>query len=90
MRHRLIAKLLPLTLLLLLVLAPAADAYNDGRGFAGGTSDFTVTMVGFGMVVFFPTFVFTMSMIQKRLDKRKDARKAAKKLLGGAEWHGGW
>jgi hypothetical protein len=90
MRNRLIAKLLPLTLLLSLVLAPAADAYNDGRGFYGPTNDKVVTNAGFILIVFFPTFVFVMSMIQKRLDKRKEARKAAQKMLGGASWRGGW
>jgi hypothetical protein len=90
MRNRLLAKLLPLTLLAMLVLAPAASAYNDGRGFYGPTNDKVVTDAGFILILFFPTFVFVMSMIQKRLDKRKEARKAGQKLLGGANWRGGW
>jgi hypothetical protein len=90
MRNRLIAKLLPLTLFLSLALAPAASAYNDGRGFYGPTNDKVVTNAGFILIIFFPVFVFTMSMIQKRLDKRKEARKAAEKLLGNANWRGGW
>jgi hypothetical protein len=90
MRNRLIAKLLPLTLLLSLALAPAANAYNDGRGFYGPTNDKVVTNAGFIVIVFFPVFVFVMSMIQKKLDKRKEARKAGQKLLGGANWRGGW
>jgi flagellar biosynthesis/type III secretory pathway M-ring protein FliF/YscJ len=49
-----------------------------------------VTNAGFILIVFFPTFVFVMSMIQRRLEKRKEASKAAKQQLGGAEWHGGW
>jgi hypothetical protein len=78
--------------LALLVLAPAALAENDGRGFYGATNDKVVTNAGFILIVFFPTFVFVMSMIQRRLEKRKEASKAiAKKQLGGAaEWHGGW
>ncbi len=76
--------------LALLVLAPAALAENDGRGFYGATNDKVVTDAGFILIVFFPTFVFVMSMIQRRLEKRKEASKAAKKQLGGAEWHGGW
>ncbi|HWJ50637.1 MAG TPA: hypothetical protein VNR42_06425 [Solirubrobacteraceae bacterium] len=90
MRNRLFATLLPLALLALLVLAPTASAYNDGRGFYGPTDDKVVTDAGFILIIFFPLFVFTMSMLQKKLDKRKEARKAGEKLLGGATWRGGW
>lgn len=76
--------------LLALVLAPAALAENDGRGFYGATNDKVVTDAGFIVIVFFPTFVFVMSMIQRRLEKRKEAAKAAKQQLGGADWRGGW
>ena len=77
--------------LLLLVLAPAALAYNDGRGFYGATNDKVITKAGFILIIFFPTFVFAMSMLQKRLDKRKEARKAAQKAhAGNAQWRGGW
>ena len=78
------------SVLLLLTLAPAALAENDGRGFYGATNDKVVTDAGFILIIFFPTFVFVMSMIQRRLEKRKEASKAAKKQLGAAEWHGGW
>jgi hypothetical protein len=91
MRTRLFAKLLTLALLLSLALAPTAGAYNDGRGFYGPTDDKVVTDAGFILIVFFPTFVFAMSMLQKRLDKRKEARKAAHKAyVGNARWRGGW
>ena len=87
-------RLLPIlasSLLLLLVLAPAALAENDGRGFYGATNDKVVTNTGFILIVFFPVFVFAMSMIQRHLDKRKQARKAAQKAhLGNAQWRGGW
>jgi hypothetical protein len=76
--------------LMLLVLAPAALAENDGRGFYGATNDKVVTDAGFILIIFFPTFVFVMSMIQRHLEKRKEASKAAKKRLGVAEWRGGW
>ena len=79
-----------MSVLLLLVLASAALADNDGRGFYGATNDKVVTDAGFILIVFFPTFVFVMSRIQRRLEKRKEASKAAKKQLGGVEWHGGW
>ena len=64
---------------------------NDGRGFYGATDDKVVTEAGFILVIFFPTFVLLMSMLQRRLEKRKDARKAAQRSpLGDAHWHGGW
>ena len=79
------------SVLLLLVLAPAALAENDGRGFYGATNDKVVTNAGFILIIFFPTFIFVMSTIQRKLEKRKEASKAiAKKQLGGAEWRGGW
>ncbi len=88
--RRLPLSLLPLALLLLLVLAPVAQASNDGRGFYGATDDKVVTDAGFILIAFFPIFVFVMSMIQRRLERRKEARKAAHKALGDVQWHGGW
>jgi hypothetical protein len=91
MRYRLLRWLVPLALLLLLVIAPAASASNDGRGFYGATDDKVVTNAGFIVIAFFPIFVFVMSMLQRHLEKRKEARKAAEKaLLGNAQWRGGW
>ena len=72
MRNRLFAKIFTLALLLSLALAPAASAANDGRGFYGPTNDKVVTDAGFILIVFFPTFIFVMSMLQAKLDKRKD------------------
>jgi hypothetical protein len=77
--------------LLLLAFAPSALAYNDGRGFYGATNDKVVTNAGFILILFFPLFVLTMSLIQWRLDKRKQERKAAEKAhVGDARWRGGW
>jgi preprotein translocase subunit SecG len=90
MRNRLIIRILPLAALIVLALAQSADAANDGRGFYGATNDKVVTNTGFIVIVFFPIFVFLMSMLQKRLDKRKEARHAAHKSLGDARWRGGW
>jgi hypothetical protein len=79
------------SLLFLLVLAPAALAENDGRGFYGATNDKVVTDAGFILIVFFPTFVFAMSMLQRHLEKLKETREAAHKaLMGNAPWRGGW
>jgi hypothetical protein len=76
---------------LLLVLAPAALATNDGRGFYGATNDRVITNGGFILIIFFPLFVLFMSLLQWRLEKRKEARKAAQKgRLSNARWRGGW
>jgi Zn-dependent protease with chaperone function len=91
MRTHLLRRLTMLALLVSLALAPAADAYNNGRGFYGETNDKVVTNAGFILIVFFPLFVFVMSMLQKALERRKEARQAAQKaLLGNAQWRGGW
>jgi ABC-type nickel/cobalt efflux system permease component RcnA len=77
--------------LLALALAPAALAYNDGRGLYGATDDKVVTNAGFILILFFPLFVLAMSLLQWRLEKRKEARKAAQKArVGDARWRGGW
>ena len=91
MRTRLLALILPLTLLLALVLAPSALAFNDGRGFYGATDDKVVTDAGLILIVFFPTFIFVMSRLQAHLEKRKEARKAAAKALSSSAFmRGGW
>ena len=87
--HRLIG-LCGAFLLLALVLAPAAMAESDGRGLYGATNDKVVTDAGFILIIFFPTLVLVLSLIQKALEKRKQERKAAKKQLGEIEWRGGW
>jgi hypothetical protein len=88
--RRLSPRILSLAVFLTLVLAPAAQATNDGRGLYGATDDKAVTNAGFILIIFFPLFVFLMSTLQRHLEKRKEARKAAAKALGDVEWHGGW
>ena len=56
---------IPLAFTLTLALPAAADAFNDGRGFYGATNDKVVTDAGFILIIFFPLFVFTMSMLQR-------------------------
>jgi hypothetical protein len=87
--RRLPISVLSLAVLLTLVLAPAAQAMNDGRGIIKG-SDKISTDVGFILIAGFTLFVVMMSTLQRQLDKRKEARKAAQKALGSAEWRGGW
>ena len=91
MRRRALT-LLTWAMLLALVLAPAAQAYNDGRGFYGATNDKAITNIFFGVIAFFPVFIFVVSMGQKRLEKRKDARLAAHRAQRGGDprWRGGW
>ena len=87
--RRLWLAILPYAVLLTLALASVAHAAeNDGRGFYGETNDKVVTNFGFAVIIFFPLFVFAMSMLQRSLDKRKERRKAAEKQIG--RWHGGW
>ena len=83
-------KLILLTTLATLVLAPVAGAENDGRGFYGATNDKVVTDAGFILIGGFVLFVFLMTMLQRSLDKRKDRRKAAEKEAIGTHWRGGW
>jgi hypothetical protein len=88
---RLIAAL-PAAAVALLVLAPAALAHDGGEGWYGPADDKVVTNAGFILIVFFPLFVFLMSMLQGALEKRKDRRKKAHKALASDEqvWRGGW
>src|SRR5256886_23292 len=71
MRRHLLTRLMMLALLVSLVLAPAAEATNNGRGFYGETNDKGVTNAGFLVIVCFPLFVVAMRMPQKRLALRK-------------------
>ena len=57
------------------MLAPAALAHDGGEGWWGETNDKVVTNAGFILIVFFPLFVFLMSMLQGQLEKRKERRK---------------
>jgi hypothetical protein len=91
MRTRRLATLFVLALLASLLLPAVAGAYNDGRGLYGDLLEEAVTTTGFALIVFFPLFVFLMSMLQKHLEKRKEARKAAHKAyLANGQWRGGW
>ena len=92
MRRAATTLLLSATTLLIFAQVALADADNDhGEGWYGETDDRVVTYFGFGVIAFFPLFIFTMSMLQGHLDKRKDARKAAEKARAArADLRGGW
>ncbi len=76
----------------LLEAAPSAFARADGgQGFYGETTDASITNVMFVTIAFFPVLIFTLSLIQSRLEKRKHARMdAAKARSANADWRGGW
>ena len=75
----------------LLLMAPVALAHDGGEGYYGQTDDKVVTFAGFALILFFPLFVFSMSMLQGHLEKRKDARLAAAKARAkNPEWQRGW
>ena len=90
MARSLLFKLILLSALFTLVLAPAAGAENDGRGYYGATKDTVIVDAAFILIVAIPLFVFAMSMLQRSLEKRKEARKSAEEELLGGHWRGGW
>ena len=77
-----------LALTTLLLTAAPVLAHDGGEGLYGETNDQVVTNAGFILIIFFPLFVFVVSIIQWRLEKRKDARKAIAKKR--AQSPGGW
>jgi membrane protease YdiL (CAAX protease family) len=75
-----------------LVLAPAALATNySGEGWYGETSDSTITYAMYLVIIFFPTIIVILSLIQWRLERRHRARQRdARRRAGSADWRGGW
>ena len=75
-----------------LTAAPAALAVSHGgEGWYGETTDTVITNAMFMVIIFFPTVIIILSLIQWRLDKRKHARMdAAKARAANADWRGGW
>ena len=71
-----------------LVAAAPVLAHDNGEGLYGETNDRVVTNAGFILIVFFPLFIFFVSLLQWQLEKRKDRRKAAAKAAAKAQ--GGW
>lgn len=76
----------------LLVLAPAALAKNyGGEGWYGETSDKTITYAMYLVIIFFPTVIIVLSLIQWRLDRRRHARlSASRRRAASSDWRGGW
>jgi hypothetical protein len=90
-RARFIASLTSFVVLLM-VLAPEALAKSyDGEGWYGETSDKTITYSMYLVIIFFPTIIVILSVVQWRLEKRKHARMhAAKQRAANVDWRGGW
>jgi len=89
-RARIIAALVSFSALLL-ATAPSALASNGGEGWYGESNDVVITNSMFLVIIFFPTIILILSLIQWRLDKRKHARLDAKKRsAANADPRGGW
>jgi hypothetical protein len=90
-RARIIAVLLIAAIALLAFAAPALATSHSGEGWYGETDDIVITNAMFLTIIFFPTVIVLLSLIQWRLDKRKHARMdAAKRRAANADWRGGW
>ena len=70
----------------LLVVAAPVLAHDGGEGWWGETDDRIVTNAGFILIIFFPLFVFLVSLLQWQLEKRKDRRKAEAKRAAAGGW----
>ena len=71
----------------LLVLAAPVLAHDNGEGWWGETNDKVITNAGFILIIFFPMFIFLVSLLQWQLDKRKYRRQAeAKRREQSAGW----
>jgi protein-S-isoprenylcysteine O-methyltransferase Ste14 len=93
MRRARIITALSTVALVALATAPAAFAgvSHGGEGWYGETTDTVITNAMFMVIIFFPTVILVLSLIQWRLDKRKHARMdAAKARSQNADWRGGW
>ena len=78
-------------IVLLALAAPAPATSHSGEGWFGETNDVNVTNAMFLTIIFFPTVIIILSLIQWRLEKRRHARMAAaKRRAANADWRGGW
>ena len=72
-----------------LVAAAPVLAHDGGEVWWGETDDRVVTNAGFILIVFFPVFIFLVSLLQWQLEKRKYRRKDADEDAFG-KTPGGW
>jgi hypothetical protein len=92
MRRARIVTALTVFSLTLLTMAPAAMArQTGGQGWYGETNDKSITNIMFLTIIFFPTVIIVLSLIQWRLEKRKHAKMdAMKRRAANVDWRGGW
>ena len=92
MRRVRVLSVLVTVLVTSLILAPGAlaRAYG-GQGWYGETSDRTITYAMYLVIIFFPTVIVILSLVQWRLDRRKHHRLvSARRRAASADWRGGW
>jgi hypothetical protein len=90
-RTRFLTALTTLTVFFLTFAPEALARDNGGQGWYGETNDKVITNAMFLVIIFFPTLILVLSLIQWRLDKRKHAKMdAAKRRAVNADWRGGW
>jgi uncharacterized membrane-anchored protein len=90
-RARIITALVTVAVTALAFAAPALATSHSGEGWYGETNDVVVTNAMFLTIIFFPTVIIVLAVIQWRLDKRKHARMdASKRRAANADWRGGW
>ena len=54
----------------------------DGVGLMGRVTDLQITLFCFGVILFFPALVITLSLVQGRLERRKEQRRYDLERLG--------
>jgi hypothetical protein len=90
-RTRFLTALSTLTVTFLTFAPEALARDNGGQGWYGETNDKVITNAMFLVIIFVPTLILVLSLIQWRLDKRKHAKMdAAKRRAVNADWRGGW
>jgi O-antigen/teichoic acid export membrane protein len=90
-RVQIMTVLLTVAFAVLILAAPALATNHSGEGWFGETNDVNITNAMFLTIIFFPTVIIILSLIQSRLEKRKHARlRAAKRRAANADWRGGW
>jgi hypothetical protein len=90
-RTRIMAAIFTLAVTLLTLAPDALARDNSGQGWYGETNDKVITNAMFLTIIFFPTLILVLTLIQSRLDKRKHAKTdAAKRRAANADWRGGW
>lgn len=77
MRARFLSTAAVVSIVSLVLSAPALAKPNNGEGLLGETNDKIITFFSLGVVVFFFAVVCLGSFVQGRLEKRKEQRKAA-------------